>query len=120
MGYESSESGSSDEEESHHDSDASDDSDPTQILIKSGRDEAAKQLKAERKAKKMAEKAQSLRLAAKRKKKDIKLNRLTSISGGSNRAKQTCHRCGEVGHIQAECHKRGRTHRTEEERAAVT
>lgn len=80
--------------------------------MKAAREEAAQKLKAERKAKRKAEKAESLRLAEKRKKKDVKLNQLTSISGGNAKGKtqtnQTCFKCGLVGHMKAECPKRGR------------
>lgn len=73
--------------------------------MKTARDDAARKLKAERKAKRKAEKAELLRLAEIRKKKDVKLNNLTSISGGSAASKGPCHKCGETGHFQADCSK---------------
>lgn len=113
----SSDSGSdSDEDEDEAEAEESefDENDPTSQLMKTVRDEAARELKAQRKAKRKAEKAELLRLAEKRKKKEVKLNRLTSISGGSaaskGASKGPCHKCGEVGHFVAECPKgkRGR------------
>jgi hypothetical protein len=84
-------------------------------------------MKVERKEKRKAEQAELLRLAEKRKKKDIKLNRLTSISGinaGANhnskkrsisntgtshgskqngKDSKSCFRCGRIGHFVADC-----------------
>jgi hypothetical protein len=105
-------SSSSDEDgDDNEDGDEDEDSDDpfsTNALLKEVKNEAGKKLKEERKAKRKAEKAELLRLAEKRKKKDVKLNNLTSISGGSTQTSQACHRCGQVGHLMAECPKRGR------------
>lgn len=103
-----------DEDEAEAEESEFDEDDPTSQLLKTARDDAARELKAQRKAKRKAEKAELLRLAEKRKKKDVKLNQLTSISGGNaaskGASKGPCHKCGEVGHFIAECPKgkRGR------------
>jgi hypothetical protein len=78
-------------------------------LIKAAQEAAARKMKDERKAKRKAEKAELLRLAEKRKKKDIKLNDLTSISNQGGKESQSCYRCGQVGHLIADCPKRGRS-----------
>jgi hypothetical protein len=108
---ESSDSESDEDDQSEDDSDDSeDDPDGTNALIKAAQEVAARKLKGERKAKRKAEKAEMLRLAEKRKKKDIKLNQLTSISGhGGSKENQSCYRCGQVGHLMADCPKRGRS-----------
>ncbi|KAI9695414.1 MAG: hypothetical protein M1836_006466 [Candelina mexicana] len=63
---------------------------------------AARHLKKQRKAKQKEAKA----LATKRKSKEVKLNTLTSISGGGNLGKNTdmtCFKCGQKGHAKSEC-----------------
>ncbi|KAI9733463.1 MAG: hypothetical protein M1818_007211 [Claussenomyces sp. TS43310] len=82
--------------------------DDAEELLQDSRMEAARKLKAERKKAKKAEKAEAQRLAEKRKKKEVNLNSLTSLSGVSPAAKQICHRCGQAGHIKADCPKRRR------------
>ena len=54
-------------------------------MIASSRKEAGDKARAERKAKRKAEKAESERLADDRRKKQVKLNKLTSISGSGGR-----------------------------------
>lgn len=63
----------------------SEEDDPTgaNAMIRAARLQAAERAKAERKAKRKADKAESKRLAGLRKNKEVKLNRLSSISGGS-------------------------------------
>lgn len=83
-------------------------------MIKEQRKEAEKEavekLKAERKAKKRAAKEEAKRLAEERKKKVVKLNQLSSISGtGGSDFRQSsgsagpCYKCGGRGHIAMYC-----------------
>ncbi|KAL3417359.1 zinc knuckle [Phlyctema vagabunda] len=107
----SSESDSDDSDSSGSDQDSEDDieEDATSALIKESRHDAAQRAKAERKAKRKAEKAGSLELAKKRKKKDVKLNSLTSLTGRQDKVdSRTCHKCGGVGHLLKECPKNKR------------
>lgn len=107
------------EEKSGDESEDGGDDDPngTNALIKAAQETNATKLKAERKEKRKAEKAEMLRLAEKRKK-DIKLNQLKTISGtnalkgplmskGSKQKagefKSRCYRCGHPGHLIADC-----------------
>lgn len=61
--------------------------------------------------KRNAEKVESKSLAEKRRSKEVKLNRLTSISGGGGSANQStggksdreCYSCGEKGHERRDC-----------------
>jgi hypothetical protein len=73
-------------------------------LIKASRQEASKRAKAERKAKKKAEKTESLKLAKKRKKTEVKLNGLTSLTGRQDRQPPaiSCYNCGGP-HKKAQC-----------------
>ena len=88
-----------------------DEDDPTgaKALIKQSRKEAGDKARAERKAKRKAEKTESLRLAEDRRKKKVKLNQLDSISGAggskttSYERNMVCHQCGEKGHPKAKC-----------------
>lgn len=80
-------------------------------MLKESRSEAIQKLKDERRKKKKAEKKELLKLAKERQKKNVNINKLTSISGGNqNRGADTraCHKCGEVGHLQSDCPKRKR------------
>lgn len=86
-------------------------------MIKDAQKQAAKKLKADRKAKRKSDKAELVRLAEKRKKKNVNLNdstKLSSISsggggGGSQVADtRTCFTCGQVGHLVAQCPERRR------------
>ena len=49
-------------------------------MVRAAKDKAVQRVKAERKAKKKAARAEAARLADKRKRKEVKLNNLTSIS----------------------------------------
>ncbi|CAG8975634.1 hypothetical protein HYALB_00008393 [Hymenoscyphus albidus] len=105
---------SSDSDESENDGsedDADGDSDdPMNNLIKTSRAEATQRLKAERKAKKKAEKSKTADLAKQRKKKAVNLNGLTSLSGSQSRSSSgpsgpprgPCYSCGGP-HMRAEC-----------------
>lgn len=63
-----------------------------------------KRVKAERKAKKKAEKAEAARLAENRRSKEVKMNKLQSISGaGGGMAHIICHGCGQNGHRVKDC-----------------
>jgi hypothetical protein len=90
-----------DEEDSEEDSD-DDDDDPASEMIRASRREAVERAKAEQKAKKRAEKAASKKLAKERKKKDVNLNKLTSISGS-----KSCYTCG-GDHLMAQCPQRSK------------
>jgi hypothetical protein len=64
-----------------------------------------KKLKLEQKAKRK----EALRLSEKQKGKEVKLNRLQSISSRSTSKNQACHICGELDHLMAACpEKKGR------------
>lgn len=64
------------------------------------------------KSRKSVEKAMAQQFAGQRRKKEIQLNKLTSISGSGSggggrsssfKANVQCHRCGEKGHMKNEC-----------------
>jgi hypothetical protein len=99
----SSESESESEEDENEDSEesSSDDDDPAGDLIRASRQEAAERAKAERKSKKKAEKAHLLELARQRKKKEVNLNGMTSLSGRQTNG-PTCYNCGGP-HVKADC-----------------
>jgi hypothetical protein len=58
------------------------------------------------------ERKKAQKFAEKRRKKEVNLNKLTSISGGGSQAPQkpnfTCHSCGKPGHKVADCPKKRR------------
>lgn len=88
--------------ESEESSDEEDD-DPTSDLIRATRKQAAERVKAELKAKKKAEKAQSAELARQRKKKEVNLNGMTSLSGRQAPVdERTCFVCGGP-HLKSNC-----------------
>ncbi|MCJ1246812.1 hypothetical protein MMC30_004021 [Trapelia coarctata] len=115
----SSDSGSNSDEDSakngEEDSDASDDASGTNGLIREEKraaeqKEKTRLLDKRRKANK-AKKAELLRLAEVRKSNEVKLNRLTSISGGGgggtgSMANKECHNCGKKGHVKKDCPER--------------
>ncbi|KAG0647522.1 hypothetical protein D0Z07_6527 [Hyphodiscus hymeniophilus] len=107
---------SSDEEDEEDSEDDSDSDDPASEMIKTSRREAVERVKAEQKAKKRAEKAKAKQLAKDRKKKNVNLNSLTSISGSQfvgtpakpatpGRTNVSCYICGGP-HFKAECPQR--------------
>ena len=81
-----------------------DDDDPASELIKASRQEAVDRVKAERKAKKRAEKAASENMAKERKKREVSLNGITSLSGRQEPAREAikCYNC-EGPHMKADC-----------------
>jgi hypothetical protein len=104
-----SESSADDDDGSTEDAD---DDDPTGVnaLIAQGRKDASERARAERKEKKKAALVEAQKLAEQRRKREVNLNKVTSISNGGgsgggagNLANMTCHGCGEKGHRQADC-----------------
>ncbi|EME81766.1 uncharacterized protein MYCFIDRAFT_197073 [Pseudocercospora fijiensis CIRAD86] len=107
-----------DESESSSDSedDENDEQDSTGVnaLINQGRKEAAARAKAELRAKKEQNSYESQRLAHERRKKEVNLNGISSISngggggggGGGGLANMACHNCSAKGHKAADCPQR--------------
>jgi len=100
----SSEDGEQDEED---EDDNTEDPTGAKAMIAESRKAAGDKARVERKAKRKAEKAESERLAEERRKKHVKLNKLTSISGGSGgthaREEKRCYGCGQPGHERRDC-----------------
>ena len=98
---------SSSESESESDGDESDDPTGAKALIKQSRKEAGDKARAERKAQRKAESKAAAKLAESRRKKEVNLNKVTSISGSgkpsASAASTVCHNCGKKGHIKAQC-----------------
>jgi hypothetical protein len=98
---------SSSESESESDEDESDDPTGAKALIKQSRKEAGDKARAERKAQRKAESKAAAKLAESRRKKEVNLNKVTSISGSgkpsASAASTVCHNCGKKGHIKAQC-----------------
>ncbi|KAL8922428.1 MAG: hypothetical protein Q9208_005150 [Pyrenodesmia sp. 3 TL-2023] len=84
-----------------------------EILLKQPGREEALQRKVDRKAKKKAaEKAEAACLVEHRRSKEVKLNRLSSISGGGGIggvAGIECHFCGQKGHRKADCPRKAKS-----------
>ena len=107
----SSDSGSdSASSESEEDEEESDDPSGAKALITQSRKEAGEKARAERRAQRKADKAEAARMAEERRKKHVKLNQLSSISGGGgaptrspSHKDMTCFKCGKKGHGQREC-----------------
>ncbi|KAF7189261.1 hypothetical protein HII31_09414 [Pseudocercospora fuligena] len=102
-----------DESESSSDSDEDEDDeqDPTGVnaLINQGRKEATARAKAELRAKKEQNSYESQRLAHERRKKEVNLNGISSISkggAGGGSASMICHNCSGKGHKAADCPQR--------------
>lgn len=81
-------------------------------LIKQARKEATEKARTERRAKRKADEAETRRLAEERRKKHVKLNNLSSISGGggtpsrsrgAGRDDMVCFKCGDKGHAKRDC-----------------
>ncbi len=76
-------------------------------MIKQSRKEAGDKARAERKAQRKAESKAAAKLAESRRKKEVNLNKVTSISGSgkpsASAASTVCHNCGKKGHIKAQC-----------------
>ena len=112
----SSSDGSQEEDEaedaSHNDS--KEDISGARAMIQAVKSEAARKAKLERKAQRRAAKVEAVRLAEKRKSKEVKLNKLSSISGGGggsaakSDADMICHECGQKGHARKNCSQRER------------
>ncbi|KAL2354768.1 hypothetical protein BJ546DRAFT_1061061 [Cryomyces antarcticus] len=82
-------SSSSDSSSASESTDIEDDPTGTKALIRQARKDAADKARADRKAKKKSDKAEALRMAEKRRSKEVKLNRVTSISGGGGNRPNT-------------------------------
>lgn len=80
-------------------------------MIAAERRQAGDKARAERAAKKAADRAEAARMAEERRKKEVNLNNITSISGfggGGTRKlppadERTCHKCGGKGHLKVQC-----------------
>lgn len=102
----------SDESSSSDDGlDYDDNDDPMAAMVRQERKAATQKARAERQAKSQAAKAEGERLAQERRNKAVKLNKLTSISGGGNagspfgKSQIECFKCGQKGHTKKECPK---------------
>ncbi|KAF2769734.1 hypothetical protein EJ03DRAFT_336009 [Teratosphaeria nubilosa] len=99
----SSDSDSDSDDQSSAEEDGEDDPTGANALIRQARKEAGDKARAQRKAKK-EEKAEAARLAEERRKKHVKLNKLTSISGNTGASNEpACHTCGQRGHLKRDC-----------------
>ncbi|KAF2841156.1 hypothetical protein M501DRAFT_989710 [Patellaria atrata CBS 101060] len=118
--YRASSSSSSSDSESDGEESEEDDGEEGETtgsgLVKRAHTEVGEKLRAERKAKKKAAKAEIEKMADARRKKEIKLNTLTSISGHSHiprvplsgsTTNMECYGCGKRGHRKANCPQRG-------------
>ena len=83
--------------------------DPTGVkaMMRQQQKEAGKLARAERKQQRKSDAAESARLAEARRKKNVDLNRVTSISGSGKPSASSsgmeCFTCGKKGHKKSEC-----------------
>ncbi|KUJ19192.1 uncharacterized protein LY89DRAFT_581412 [Mollisia scopiformis] len=107
-----SESDSEADEEDDSSEGESESDDPASELIRASREEAAERAKAERKAKKRAAKAELEEMAKKRRKTEVNLNGLSSLSGRQDRkppVAKNCYTCG-GNHYKKDCPAKKRGH----------
>lgn len=110
---------SSEGSEASEDEDESDDPTGVNALIAAQRREAGDRARAERKAKKVADRADAARMAEGHRKKDINLNNVTTISGFGGGGGRTppglkdreCYKCGGKGHLKHQCPQADRSKR---------
>ena len=97
---------------SEDEDDDDDDLAGTRDLVRAAQREVTQRAKAERKAKRNVEKQEAARLAGKRRFKEVKQSRLSSISGGGgvsgnsvgrDMSKVECYQCGRKGHERRDC-----------------
>lgn len=88
-------------------------------MIAQTRKDASDKIRTERKAKRKVEKQEALRMADERRKKQVRLNKLDSISGGKatptrsqSQRDITCYKCGKKGHTQRDCPQASQRDRT--------
>ncbi|KAK6442171.1 hypothetical protein LTR95_001580 [Oleoguttula sp. CCFEE 5521] len=98
----------SDDDDEDEDEDESDDPSGAKALIRQAQREAGDRARAERKAQRKADAAESARLAELRRNKAVDLNRVTSISGtgapsSKSNAAMECFKCGKNGHAKRDC-----------------
>ncbi|KAF2716547.1 hypothetical protein K431DRAFT_289327 [Polychaeton citri CBS 116435] len=103
-----------DSEDSESESGGDDSDDPTgaKSLIRESRKAAADKLRTERSAKRKSDNVEVDKMAAERRKKQIKMNKGLPItggisSGGGSPRDITCHGCGKKGHMKRDCPNRG-------------
>lgn len=109
----SSDSSSSSESASDDDQEDDESDDPTgaKAMIAQSRKEAGDKARAARKSKRKEDRAEAAHLADERRNKQVKLNRLTSISGGgggtptrhTSQQEVKCYQCGGLGHMARDC-----------------
>lgn len=108
----SEESDSEDDDDNSSENEDEDSDDPTTQLIKASRQEAADRARAERKTRKHAAKSDLEEKAKKRRKNEVNLNGLSSLSGRQERAvpvppNVSCFICGS-NHFKKDCPQRKR------------
>lgn len=92
---------------------SADEDDPAAQLIRAERKAAAAKVRERLRTERKEKRAELDRLAEGRRKKEVKLNKLTSISGGRGLGSRPgnstptkdmqCFRCGKMGHMKAQC-----------------
>lgn len=121
-------SSSDDEDEEEEDDDRSDGEipeDPVNKLIAQGEKDAAARIRAERKAKKKSDGAESARMAEQRRKKDLNLNRVANEDSPFGRqrgsplsamSKVECYQCHGKGHMAKDCPERQQQQQRQQQR----